>query len=72
MGADQPDNADRCAELAAVSCSTPSKPRPLTSRSHPRRDSEPRFRRSAQRLADEVARQPALDELPELVALLSP
>jgi len=71
MGADQPDNADRCEALgcgvvldavdatpediaAAVRCVT----------------TEPRFGINARRLADEVAGQPALDELPQLLALL--
>ena len=71
MGADQPDNADRCEALgcgvvldavdatpediaAGVRCVT----------------TEPRFGINARRLASEVAGQPSLDELPQLLALL--
>ena len=71
MGTDQPDNADRCEELgcgivldavdatsddiaAAVRCVT----------------NEPRFGINARRLASEVSGQPALHELPQLLALL--
>jgi UDP:flavonoid glycosyltransferase YjiC (YdhE family) len=72
MGADQPDNADRCEELGcglvldavdataddiatAVRCVT----------------DEARFGINARRLAEEVAGQPRINELPELLALLS-
>ena len=71
MGADQPDNADRCEELGcgvvldavdataddiavAVRCVT----------------TEPHYGINARRLAEEVAGQPALDELPQLLQLL--
>jgi UDP:flavonoid glycosyltransferase YjiC (YdhE family) len=73
MGADQPDNADRCEELGCgvVLDALEATPADIAGAIHVV-TSEPRFARSAQRLADEVTRQPALDELPELVALLSP
>jgi hypothetical protein len=71
MGADQPDNADRCAELGCgvVLDAIEATPADIAAAIHVV-TSVPRFRHSAQRLADEVAEQPALNDLAELVELL--
>lgn len=72
MGADQPDNADRCADLGCgvVLDAIEATPADIAASIHVV-TSDPQFRRCAERLADEVAHQPALDKLPELVELLS-
>jgi UDP:flavonoid glycosyltransferase YjiC (YdhE family) len=71
MGADQPDNADRCEELGcglvldavdATADDIAAAVRRVTD--------EPRFGINARRLADEVVGQPDIGELPQLLALL--
>jgi UDP:flavonoid glycosyltransferase YjiC (YdhE family) len=71
MGADQPDNADRCEQLGCgvVLDAVDATPGDIADAVR-EVTTEHRYRQSAQRLAAEAAAQPALDELPELVDLL--
>ena len=73
MGADQPDNADRCEELGvgivldaltAEPATISAALRAVTTESH--------YRRAAAALAAEAASQPPIDELDELGVLLDP
>ena len=73
MGADQPDNADRCEELGvgivlealtAEPATISAALRAVTTESH--------YRRAAAALAAEAASQPPIDELEELGVLLDP
>jgi hypothetical protein len=71
MGADQPDNADRCEQLGCGVVLDPIDATPDDIADAIRQVTfDPRFRRSARALASEIAAQPNLDSLPELVQLL--
>ncbi|HZB43281.1 MAG TPA: glycosyltransferase [Ilumatobacter sp.] len=71
MGADQPDNADRCEQLG---CGLVLDPVDATAgdiaTAIQRVIEEPSYGISAGRLADEVAAQPPVADLPELIGLL--
>lgn len=71
MGADQLDNADRCAELGVgvvLDALTADAATIADAIDHVRHD--PGYRRAARALADEAAAQPSLPDVPELVSLL--
>ena len=73
MGADQPDNADRCAELGVGIVLEP-----LTATTDEIAEAiarvidEPRFAAAAVAIADEARTQPRLADVRELVELLTP
>jgi UDP:flavonoid glycosyltransferase YjiC (YdhE family) len=71
LGADQPDNADRCEALGCgiVLDAFDAAPEDIATALE-LVTTDPTYRRSAQRLAEEIAAQPAYDELTELVELL--
>ena len=71
MGADQPDNADRCEELGVgiVLDALTAEPSAISAAVRAVR-TEPSYRQVAAELAREAADQPPVDELEELRALL--
>ena len=71
MGADQPDNADRCEELGVgiVLDALTAEPAAISAAVRAVRN-EPRYSQAATELANEAAAQPPVDELDELRALL--
>jgi UDP:flavonoid glycosyltransferase YjiC (YdhE family) len=72
MGADQPDNADRCLDLGVGAVLDPVVADPAAIAGALRLVvEETRFAEAATRLAQEASAQPALSEVPELVALLA-
>jgi UDP:flavonoid glycosyltransferase YjiC (YdhE family) len=72
MGADQPDNADRCEDLGCGVVLDPLDATPDDiAEAVTQVTSDPRYQCNARQLASEVEAQPALRELPELVELLS-
>ena len=71
MGADQPDNADRCEELGVgvVLDALTAEPTAISAAIHAVRN-EPSYRQATALLATEAASQPPIDELDELRTVL--
>jgi UDP:flavonoid glycosyltransferase YjiC (YdhE family) len=71
MGADQPDNADRCEELGVGIVLNALTAEPETISTAVRAvTTEPRYHDAAAALAAEAASQPSIDELDELRVML--